>query len=557
VNTWLKIKNYKCFGDDPQGFENIAKVNVIVGRNNSGKSAMLDLVAYAVAPYDLPSLRGASRPEVLQVGPVEESDYRATFPSGQSLGETGDFEQYGRRFIGKRMMWRVTKSGNDFLEILDGPKLHDHFRSTIVSRKKSPLSGKRFRRLVADRDIRPESSARDLTLKDDGTGATNLIQRYLNDSELPSSLIEDVLLGALNRVFEPDASFQRIRVQQLADDRWEVFVDEESKGTVALSNSGSGLKTVILVMLLLHVVPHAQKHTKLADYVYALEELENNLHPALQRRLIAYLRDVAERHGALFFLTTHSTVAIDVLSRDEHAQILHVTHDRHASYVRQVREYAESRAVLDDLDLRASDILQSNGVVWVEGPSDRVYFRRWVEVWSDGELQEGIHYQCLFYGGKLLKHLSCDEPSCDPSRVKILSVNRNAMILMDSDLRDDQRPLPATKTRIVEEMMRIGGLAWVTHGKEIENYIPAPVLTNMFALDFTRLRKNHVLWRYVDRLAAGVGAARERDKISFAEEVTPHLTTANLAATYDLASKLDDVCARIRRWNGHVVPGAG
>ncbi len=42
----LKVANLKCFRD-PQGFERVEAVNVIVGRNNSGKSTLLDLLQYA------------------------------------------------------------------------------------------------------------------------------------------------------------------------------------------------------------------------------------------------------------------------------------------------------------------------------------------------------------------------------------------------------------------------------------------------------------------------------------------------------------------------------
>ena len=37
----------------------------------------------------------------------------------------------------------------------------------------------------------------------------------------------------------------------------------------------------------------------------------------------------------------------------------------------------ELRDVLvDDLGIKASDILQSNGIIWVEGPSDRIYINK-------------------------------------------------------------------------------------------------------------------------------------------------------------------------------------
>jgi AAA15 family ATPase/GTPase len=39
----IKVKKYKCF-DEEAGFDVIRRVNLIIGRNNSGKSSLLDLI---------------------------------------------------------------------------------------------------------------------------------------------------------------------------------------------------------------------------------------------------------------------------------------------------------------------------------------------------------------------------------------------------------------------------------------------------------------------------------------------------------------------------------
>src|SRR4051794_7832743 len=44
----LHAKDFKCFGAEPQGFDAIKPVNVIIGRNNTGKSALLDMIQHAM-----------------------------------------------------------------------------------------------------------------------------------------------------------------------------------------------------------------------------------------------------------------------------------------------------------------------------------------------------------------------------------------------------------------------------------------------------------------------------------------------------------------------------
>ena len=33
-------------------------------------------------------------------------------------------------------------------------------------------------------------------------------------------------------------------------------------------------------------------------------------------------------------------------------------------------------------------------LIWVEGPSDRIYINRWIELFSEGKLEEGRDHQC-------------------------------------------------------------------------------------------------------------------------------------------------------------------
>ena len=189
---------------------------------------------------------------------------------------------------------------------------------TILANAKHQLGGRTFRRLLADRDIQPEGAELSVGLSSDGKGATNIIRRYITtcSPKFPRELIQEKLLTALNEIFGPDGDFTEIQVK-LHDEQqpetahlnaWEVFLGEKRKGLIPLSRSGSGLKTIILTLLNLLVIPEIESKQK-SNYVFAFEELENNLHPALLRRLFQYLEKYAVSEKASVFLTTHSSIA--------------------------------------------------------------------------------------------------------------------------------------------------------------------------------------------------------------------------------------------------------
>src|SRR5205823_1202509 len=112
----------------------------------------------------------------------------------------------------------------------------------------------------------PDSSG-SLDVFGDGRGVTNIIQNFINKSQLPSDLVEVTLLKELNQVFKTDATFTDIVCQQLENGMWEIYLEEETKGRIPLSHSGSGLKTIIIVIVYIHLVPFT-RNIKLSEFVF-------------------------------------------------------------------------------------------------------------------------------------------------------------------------------------------------------------------------------------------------------------------------------------------------
>ena len=113
--------------------------------------------------------------------------------------------------------------------------------------------------------------------------------------------------------------------------------------------------------------------------------------------------------------------------------------------------------------------MQANAVVWVEGPSDRIYLKHWISI-VDPKFAEGIHYSIMFYGGRLLSHLSADDEKISEF-MQLRALNRYFAIVMDSDEAAPHPRVNATRLRLKHEFELHGSVAWITKGREIENYI--------------------------------------------------------------------------------------
>lgn len=203
------------------------------------------------------------------------------------------------------------------------------------------------------------------------------IRKFINNDKYDESFVESLILDELNSIMKPDALFSSIRVQQVNYDKdtqykWEVFLEEKGH-RYAFSKSGSGLKTILLILINLYLIPQTNNYRN-KEIVYAFEEIENNLHPALQRRVFEYLYRYSVSNNTPIFLTSHSHIAINTYFGKDRVNMFHVVKDTGISSIKSISTGTEVSDLLDDLDVKASDLFQSNGIIWVEGPSDRIYY---------------------------------------------------------------------------------------------------------------------------------------------------------------------------------------
>ncbi|MYM31169.1 AAA family ATPase [Duganella sp. CY15W] len=261
-----------------------------------------------------------------------------------------------------------------------------------------------------------------------------------------------------------------------------------------------------------------------AGAICLIEEPEVHLHPRLQRYLVKEVERITVERGLQLFIATHSPVFQQRNAWQADVSLFEANAQR-------LLNWQSAGRVLDALGIRGADISQSNGIIWIEGPSDRIYIKHWLTLYCEThglvQYQEHVDYAFALYGGALLSHASL----CDTGDfIELLSINRKLMIVMD---RDDDFTTDAAgdllcvsprsaKKRILDELLAAHGnteCAWVTDAYTMESYLPLTIRDGYFKLHKNRLRhlrgeKVAIAGRYVREHLAWAGCTSMPDQLA-------------------------------------------
>ena len=569
------ISRFRNFGEEDQYVGPLSKINVFIGSNNSGKSNILRFVRDILIPlFDVD--RGRARHAVPSVStprfPINNSTIRwVLVPSDQATVESYlhgqvqvaswyDWFKSHPLSVDEGKFFKLPVSRNDNrLSVFDKLVPMEGINEHIANRIWSPLTnrtGGSFQawhlgilNTLLERSPRPPQCSYIPAFRNIETRIEEFKDEYKFADD--SIHIIDELAELAYPPYDQQAKkqrFERLRnfiadviehpdlSIEIPHDRKTINLDFDGN-VIPLEAAGSGIHE--LFMLAARVVLNESGLT-------LLEEPEVHMHPKLQRKFMSFL--ATEGRGQ-FFITTHSAHVIDTPG----AAIFGVRSVDGRARVEQILTDQSRRAMCEELGYRPSDLLQTNCVIWVEGPSDRIYINAWLGAVAP-DLREGIDYSVMFYGGKLLSHLSVLDESLKDF-IGLLPLNRNPAVVIDSDLGSDQQNLRETKIRIQREIDSVSGFCWITAGREMENYIPASArLSAIKAAHPKAVRLASTLNKFAKPLdfvdTAGGRVTKGFDKVKIAKIYARSEIDLDML---DLEARVKSLVSYIRRANGQLV----
>lgn len=491
----LLLGGYRSFGRQTQRLDRFTKINLLIGPNNSGKSNVLRFIHEV---YPKLRNRDALPLAALDRHFPESAEFRVGCAISLELDnnkrEYAHFNEFVNSLLPKQHqglagvilqackkkaeldntddVWFQFNEGRELLMDNWGPAfdvINDQALYSLWSALTGQSRGSRKEHWFPEslRKIAPPWSSSSVEL-------IPAIRRVGAKGSESQEFGGDGLIERLARLQNPEVlkqsdkqSFTRINqfLKTVTDNASAEIEVPYARDTINVHMDGKTLPLESLGTGIHEVVILAAAATIVQNQIVCMEEPELHLNPILQRKLVRYLSSDTNNQ---YFITTHSAALMDTPG----AEIYHVQIDRGDSVIQRVTSDRRRSIVCEDLGYHPSDLLQANCVIWVEGPSDRIYINHWIRNRAP-ELVEGIHFSIMFYGGRLASHLSGNDiDELIQDFISLRRLNRRAVIVIDSDRKAVGADLNATKKRLIEEFDAGPGYAWVTDGREIENYLP-------------------------------------------------------------------------------------
>lgn len=348
----ITIKNFRLFPADnefvienintPDGTNDGSGLNVFVGENGSGKTALLDaftlpILEYKTENFGIENFNDTSKKIEICVYSKNEFEVDGTMPKGSFKAKGFSFEAGVRARGTKTYLASIVVNDQKFIKV-DPKKPKDDSPDLRVN-VNNPFKGKRFsendmlfldkNRLFQTRSgnfntTRFDRLMEDFSyqyLKSAGSSIANL-NDDLDDKIKKSKVENNFLAEAVKKFYEISGS--QIRLDFL--DNYEPFKNsffaakKDNNQQISLSNLGSGYEMIFALLYSFYLAQQSGK-----QLIVLIDEPELHLHPRLQEKFVGFLLEFSK--NAQIILASHSPLLVKQLSLNDMVKISVIEND--------------------------------------------------------------------------------------------------------------------------------------------------------------------------------------------------------------------------------------
>ena len=405
--TRFEVHGFKSIKDTI--IDDIGVFTTFVGKNNSGKSNILDAIEYFFLDLDTALTQGSQLSNRILRRVGTEFDWSVTFSATVKMNEYEISEQIGRIEYIPKLIDKIGK-GPHVLTICRELK--------FAERGPGPeWTTKLFR--IDSMDMIQNGVGQVIFANDDGKPEKPLVRAGISHDEITVKTV-DAILKYLSRccmrtgrpiVMEPGkpdyvrpkkpAKVDGLRNQLSREDvtdhmrKWQKDMDDISKSRLQdvytklsghkISEWGEAVRVEDTgyeppldaigngVQHLLDLSFDLMKKTP----IILIEEPERHLHPEKIRHVSDSLLSYCLEHDVQMFVTTHSPTFLNSKTLND-IWVTRKTDD--GTSCQRVKSSEDLIIASTELGVRVNDVCLSEAILFVEGPADTIVLRKWFEI---------------------------------------------------------------------------------------------------------------------------------------------------------------------------------